>query len=105
VVYPTTVGAFAMDIVSVDSHCRSSGEIFVDVCLMARSGDTHLQIHGTKHLCVKQLGGGLLQPDLCQRRGYLKLLDSTVLQMQRVISHRCLDHTKGIPTYHSKEPF
>jgi hypothetical protein len=28
-----------MGIVPVDPNCRSSGEIFVDVCLAARSGD------------------------------------------------------------------
>jgi hypothetical protein len=39
VVYPTTVGAFAVGVVSVDSHCWPSGEIFVDVCLTARSSD------------------------------------------------------------------
>jgi hypothetical protein len=45
VVYPSTVGAFAVSIVSVDSHCWPSGEIFVDVCLMARSGD-NMWCHG-----------------------------------------------------------
>jgi hypothetical protein len=39
VVYPTTVGTFTMGIVPVDSNCRPPGEIFVDACLMARSGD------------------------------------------------------------------
>jgi hypothetical protein len=41
VVYPTTVGAFAVGVVPIDSNCRPSGEIFVDACLTARSGDTH----------------------------------------------------------------
>jgi hypothetical protein len=40
VVYPTTVGAFVMGVVPVDSNCRSPGEIFVDACLPARSSDT-----------------------------------------------------------------
>jgi hypothetical protein len=40
VVYPSTVGAFAVSIVPIDSHCWPSGEIFVDVCLMARSGNS-----------------------------------------------------------------
>jgi len=40
VVYPTTVGAFAMGIVPVDSNCRSPSEIFVDACLAARSSDS-----------------------------------------------------------------
>jgi hypothetical protein len=39
VVYPTTVGAFVVSVVPVDSHCQPSGEIFINVCLMARSGD------------------------------------------------------------------
>jgi hypothetical protein len=38
-VYSTTVGAFMVSIVPVDSHCWPSGEIFVNVCLMARSSD------------------------------------------------------------------
>ena len=43
-VYPTAVGAFAVSIVPVDPNCRPSGEIFVDACLAARSGDTHTMI-------------------------------------------------------------
>ena len=39
-VYPTTVGAFTMGIVPVDSDYRSPGEIFIDTCLVARSGDS-----------------------------------------------------------------
>ena len=38
-VFLTTVGAFAMGVVPVDSHCWPSGEIFVDACLAARSGN------------------------------------------------------------------
>jgi hypothetical protein len=41
VVYSTTVGAFAMGIVPVDPNYRPSGEIFIDACLTARSGDTN----------------------------------------------------------------
>ena len=40
VVYPIIVGAFAISIVPVNSNCRPSGEISVNACLMARSGDT-----------------------------------------------------------------
>ena len=43
-IYPTTVGTFAMGIVSVDSNCRPSGEVFVDACLTARSGDKEYTI-------------------------------------------------------------
>jgi len=39
VVYPSTVGTFTVGIVPVDSNCRPPGEIFVNACLMARSGD------------------------------------------------------------------
>jgi hypothetical protein len=42
VVYPTIVGTFAMGIIPVNSNCRFSGEIFIDVCLMARFGDIYL---------------------------------------------------------------
>jgi hypothetical protein len=41
VVYPATVGAFVMSIVPVDSNCRPSGKIFVNVCLIARSSNTY----------------------------------------------------------------
>jgi hypothetical protein len=44
VVYPSTVGTFAMGIVPIDSNCRPPGEIFVDVCLVARSGDRYAQL-------------------------------------------------------------
>jgi hypothetical protein len=33
-----------MGIVPIDPNCRSSGEIFVDVCLTARSGDKFTKI-------------------------------------------------------------
>jgi hypothetical protein len=33
-----------MGIVSVDSNCRPSGEVFVDACLTARSGDKEYTI-------------------------------------------------------------
>jgi hypothetical protein len=39
VVHPSTVGAFAVSIVPIDSNCRPPGEIFINVCLAARSGD------------------------------------------------------------------
>ena len=39
VVYPTTMGAFTVGVVPVDSRCWSFGEILVDACLAARSGD------------------------------------------------------------------
>jgi hypothetical protein len=42
VVYPTTVGTFAMGIISVNSNCRFSGEIFINACLTARSGNIYL---------------------------------------------------------------
>jgi len=42
VVYPTIVGTFAIGIISVNSNCRFSGKIFIDVCLMARSGNIYL---------------------------------------------------------------
>jgi hypothetical protein len=48
VVYPTTVGAFTMGIVPVNSNCRPSDEIFVDVCLAARSSDTMTQVFKDK---------------------------------------------------------
>ena len=38
-VYPTTMGAFMMGVVPVDSNCRPSSEIFINACLTARSGD------------------------------------------------------------------
>ena len=41
-VYPTIVGIFAMGIISVNSNCRFFGEIFIDVCLIARSGNIYL---------------------------------------------------------------
>ena len=43
-VYPSTVGAFTMGVVPVDSNCRSPGEMFIDACLTARSGDIEGEI-------------------------------------------------------------
>jgi len=67
VVYPSTVGAFAMGVVPVDSNCRPPGEIFVNACLTARPGDTnpHLEVPELPGLCKDppaELGGVGLGP-------------------------------------------
>ena len=36
----TAVDAFTVGVVSIDSNCRPSSEVFIDACLMARSGDS-----------------------------------------------------------------
>jgi hypothetical protein len=42
VVYSIIVSTFAMGVIPVNSNCRFSGEIFINACLMARSGDIYL---------------------------------------------------------------
>jgi hypothetical protein len=51
------VGAFAVGIVPVDSHCWPSGEIFVDVCLTARSGDILADVVGGEGVGPSDVSG------------------------------------------------